>query len=129
MPLVRSDPCAVVGFAGSNRGHATTYVELDFPPSRRSLIYRRLTDPEPRSNMPAAQPVRVTRGLARFLLPVLHHKIGFWQFRHLPCLGAAAVPVDLGVAERHQTQGEVTALKALRVPAHSHYGHIPIPDG
>ena len=50
------------------------------------------------------------------ILPVLRGEFGLRQARYLPRLGATAIPVDLGVAERHETQGEVAALEALRVP-------------
>jgi hypothetical protein len=53
-------------------------------------------------------------------LPVLHVHRGLGQVCHLPRLAAAAVPVDVRVAESHQPQGEVAALVALRVEAHGY---------
>jgi hypothetical protein len=35
-------------------------------------------------------------------LPILHYEFSFWQTRHLPGLAAAAIPIDVRVAERYQ---------------------------
>ena len=49
--------------------------------------------------------------------PVLHVDRGLPQPVHLPCLSAAAVPVDVGVSECDKPQREVAAVETLRVPA------------
>ena len=50
-------------------------------------------------------------------LPLLHVQFGLRQLVHLPCLSAAAIPVDLRVAKRGQTQRQIAAVEAFRVPA------------
>ena len=37
-------------------------------------------------------------------LPVLHHEFSLRQAGDFPCLTAAAIPIDLGIAQSHEPQ-------------------------
>src|SRR5262249_26647633 len=48
--------------------------------------------------------------------PLLRIEIGLRQGRHLPCLAAAAIPVDMGIAQRDETERQIAPVEALRIP-------------